>query len=331
MNEWLILGWVFVAVAGLAFIVINRVAIWRRNRLEQLRSPDLEGPPPLLLGEWTPALAQQIPSTEEGETDLKQDLRSAGFYRPAAVMEYGAVRTVLVLLPLFATGVWALLAPAYQVQDILIGGLVVTLLGYSLPRFYVSMVARARARQIALGLPVAIDLLTLCLSAGQNILAALEQTARELALSHPALSEELAIVEQQTRLHSLEQALQQLADRVHVPEVRNLALLLIQSERLGTDIASTLLEYAANIRTNIRHRAEARANRASFWLLFPSVFCLFISAAIILIGPSYLEFWQYRKESRRLLDQSQNTVQTANTVGLGATAGPPAATTNQAP
>jgi tight adherence protein C len=315
MNEWLILGWVFVAVAGAAFIIINRLGIWRRNRMQRLQSQDPDGPPPLTFGAWTPALAKQLPLTPEGEADLKQDLRSAGFYRPSAFLEYAAVRTLLVILPLIGAGVWAFLAPNDQVFNVLIGGLVATLLGYSLPRIYITMVARTRAREISRGLPVAIDLLTLCLTAGQNILTSLEQTARELSLSHPALSEELQIVEQQTRLHSLEQALQQLADRVHVPEVRNLALLLIQSERLGTDTASTLLEYSANLRTSIRQRAEARASRASFWLLFPSVFCLFVSAAIILIGPSYLEFWQYRKESRRLLDQSQTNVQQANRQG----------------
>jgi tight adherence protein C len=329
MNEWLILGWVFIAVAGVAFIIINRVNLWRRHRMERLRSLDDDGPQPLLFGEWTPALAKQIPLTPDGESDLKHDLRSAGFYRPTVLLEYAAVRTLLVLLPLIGTGVWALLAPSYQVQNILVGGLVFTLLGYSLPRLYVTLMARARARQISLALPVAIDLLTLCLSAGQNILLSLEQTARELTLSHPALAEELAIVEQQTRLHSLEQALQQLADRVHVPEVRNLALLLIQSERLGTDTAATLMEYATNIRTNIRQRAEARAGRASFWLLFPSVFCLFVSAVIILIGPTYLEFWQYRKESTRLLEQSQTNVNKANSQAASATNG--SATPNGAP
>ncbi len=315
MNEWLILGWVFIAVAGVAFIAVNRLALWRRNRRQRLQSLDEGGPPPMLFGAWTPALSKQIPLTSDGETDLKRDLRTAGFYRPSAFYEYTAVRALLVVLPLIATGVWAFLAPPYQLQSILVAGLVAVLLGYSLPRIYLNLTARARARQIARGLPVAIDLLTLCLSAGQNIIDSLKQTAHELAVSHPALAEELEIVQQQTQLHSLEQALQQLADRVHVPEVRNLALLLIQSERLGTDTAATLLEYATNLRTNIRQRAEARAARASFWLLFPSVFCLFVSAAIILIGPSYLEFWQYRKESRRLLDQSQTNIRTANTSG----------------
>jgi tight adherence protein C len=266
----------------------------------------------MVLGDWTPAWSAQIPMTREGQEELKQDLRGAGYYSRTAFIEYAAVRAVLVIVPLIATGVVALVMPAPRLAWVLGFGLTAAVLGYSLPRLYIMVRGRIRDRQIARGLPVVIDLLTLCLTAGQNIVLSLAQAAREIKSSHPALATEMEIVEQQTRLHSLEQALQQLADRVRVPEMRNLALLLIQSERLGTDTAQTLLEYAASIRTTLRQQAEARASRASFWMLFPSVFCLFVSAAIILIGPTYLEFWEYRRESTRLLESGRGVVNRTN-------------------
>lgn len=306
-NDWLMMGWIFAAVAGVAFLVLNRAWLARGRP-----KPNDDQDPELLLGAWTPAWSAQIPMTKEGQAELKQDLRAAGYYRRSALLEYTAVRALLVVVPLLLTGVVALLAPVGRLPWVIGLGLGAALLGYSLPRVYLSARARLRDRQIARGLPVVIDLLTLCLSAGQNIMASLEQTAREIRGSHPELAYELEIVEQQTRLHSLEQALQQLADRVRVPEMRNLALLLIQSERLGTDTAQTLLEYATSIRTTLRQQAEARASRASFWMLFPSVFCLFVSAAIILIGPTYMEFWEYRRESTRLLENGRGVVKKAN-------------------
>jgi tight adherence protein C len=297
------MGWIFVAVAGVAFILLNRVWLSRR------RAPaDDDKDPELLLGAWTPAWSAQLPMTGEGRAELKQDLRAAGYYSRTAFLEYTAVRAVLVIVPLIVTGVFALLTPVPRLPWVLALGVAAAVMGYSLPRIYITLRGRMRDRQIARGLPVVIDLLTLCLSAGQNIILSLAQTAREIKGSHPALADEIEIVERQTRLHSLEQALQQLADRVHVPEMRNLALLLIQSERLGTDTAQTLLEYAASIRTTLRQSAEARASRASFWMLFPSVFCLFVSAVIVLIGPTYLEFWEYRRESTRLLEAGRGVV-----------------------
>ncbi len=185
-------------------------------------------------------------------------------------------------------------------------------LGYSVPRAYVALRARKRARQIELGLPFAIDLLTLALSAGQTILAALQQVAGELRHSHPALAEELEIVRQQSAISSLEHTLAQLAERVAVPEVRNLALLLIQSERLGADASTALLEFSNNQRVNLRQSAEATANRASFWMLFPSVLCLWVAAAIVLIGPIYFEFWSQRKVSAEFIRKSQLDIRKSN-------------------
>jgi len=97
--------------------------------------------------------------------------------------------------------------------------------------------------------------------------------------------------------------LQQLSDRVRVPEVRNLALILVQSERLGTDIGAALMEFSASFRATLKQRAEAQANRASFWMTFPTILCLWVSAAIILIGPLYYEFWKRREMTHDLLNQ----------------------------
>ena len=50
------------------------------------------------------------------------------------------------------------------------------------------------------------------------------------------------------------------------------------------------MEYATNLRSGSRQRAEAKAQRASFWMLFPTMLCLWIPAAIVLVGPVYYEF-----------------------------------------
>ena len=63
------------------------------------------------------------------------------------------------------------------------------------------------------------------------------------------------IARRSTRCHALEQ----LADRVRVPEVHNMVLILTQSNRLGVDMSSALLEFASNFRTTIRQRADTRA------------------------------------------------------------------------
>ncbi len=320
MMEWIQFGGIFLGVAGLCFILVSLVLRRPEPEAKRLKTEDEasdgEAEPPLVLGELTTAFSdpssKQTPSVN---ADLQNDLRSAGFYRPTAIVEYRAVRNLLVLVAVFGTAIVALLVPNPLVIRVLLGGLVVTGLAYSLPRVYLVIRGRARSQAIEKGLPLAIDLLILCLSGGQNLLQALLQVARQLRKNNPVLAQELTIAHQQAELHSLGHALRQWADRVRLPEVRNLVMLLTQSEKLGADAAVTLSELANNFRTTARQRAEAQANRTSFWMLFPSVICFWVASAIILIGPAYLEYFQYQEEAGTLLNQNKLTIEKANNPG----------------
>jgi tight adherence protein C len=311
MTETLGLLLIFLAVAGLCFTgvqVMNR----RRQRLQaRLEAGEKDSTPELILGGLTPALGQ-IPMDVTGLNDLQRDLLDAGFYRPTALMEYRAVRTVLMVVPLLAGGILTLLVPPPDMPYMAFLSLMISALGFSLPRLYLRSRARARARDIERGLPVAVDLLTLGLSGGQNILSALHRVSRELRHSFPTLSQELEIVARQSELRSLQHALQQLAERVRVPEVRNLALILVQSERLGSDISAALLEFSTNFRITMKSRAEGQANRASFWMVFPTIFCMWLPAAVLLSVPVYYEFWHRREAARDIVLQRRERVQEAS-------------------
>src|SRR5437764_12543002 len=137
MSDWLMMGWIFLGVAGVAFIVLNRLWLSRRRAL-----PDDDRDPDMVLGEWTNAWSAQIPMTKEGQAELKQDLRAAGYYRRTALIEYAAVRALMVIVPLIATGVFALLSPAPRLPWVLGLGLGAAVLGYSIPRVYLTIRGR---------------------------------------------------------------------------------------------------------------------------------------------------------------------------------------------
>lgn len=290
-NEWIGPGMLFLAVTGLLWTL---VAIVRGRRKVAADEPPPDAP---VFGPLTPALAEQMPMSSEALQQLAQELRQGGYYQPSASNSYRAMRALLVLIPLIAGGGLALAVPDSQTPRVLVYTAVAAILGYSLPRIYLTLRVRHRTRQVERGLPLAIDLLTLCLTAGQNLFAALKQVSRELAYSHPVLSKELGLAYRHAELHSLESAMKLWTSRCPSPEVTNLALILIQSEQLGTDVAFTLQEMASHLRTTARQRAEAQANRSSFWLLLPTIFCFWIASAIILIGPPYLDFFQKQRQS----------------------------------
>lgn len=259
-------------------------------------APDDADAPPVL-GPLTEPLAAQIPLTRSGRDDIQKLLQGAGYYHTSALTEYRAVQAALTVGPLLLGLAAALMVDPLQLNKVLIVTIIVTLLGFSLPRVFLSMQRRSRSSAIARGLPLAIDLLILCLTAGQNLIAALKDVAGELRFSHPILARELTITQKQAELHSVETAMDQWASRAQSTEVNNFAALVVQSERLGTDTGATLHEMATNFRVTARQRAEAEANRTSFWMLLPSVFCFWVASAILLIGPAYLEFFGYRQRN----------------------------------
>jgi tight adherence protein C len=298
--EFLLLSLVFLFGFGLTLGGHLYFARRRRElaaRLDKVGEADELAPSTPLLGDLTPALAAQVPVADDDRDALRRELRVAGFYRPNALEEYAALRALLVLLPLLTAGAFALFAETlYQGLWAWGLGILAAVLGYSLPRVWVHYRGKRRSWQIERGMPVAIDMLTLCLGAGLNVLNSLERVVAELHLPFPVLAYELEIVRKQSELRTLEFALAQFADRVGLPHARNLAVILTQSENLGTDAVGTLREYADNMRVNMKQRAEERANAAPFKLLFPA-YLLAIGAAILLISPTVLEFTAFRRDN----------------------------------
>jgi tight adherence protein C len=303
MAEYLLLALVFLFFAGLSFV--GYMALSRRRERVEARlvpnspsDPAMGSTPELVLGDLTEALAAQIPMTESGRSDLQRDLLSAGMYRHTAMMEYTAIRAVLTITPLVAAGAIALFftetTPA--AVRVWIGGAIVAGLGFSLPRLFIYLKGRARKHAIERGLPTAIDMITLCLSAGLNVLHSIERVSDELSVAYPELGFELQLVRRQADLRSLEFALIQFADRVDIPQLRNISVILNQSEKLGTDGVTVLREYSDNLRIYLKQHAEALANRAPLKLLLPA-YMLGIGFFILLLTPPAMEVAAFRRDN----------------------------------
>ena len=212
-----------------------------------------------------------LPTTENLRVKIYRELRTAGYYRLNALTEMLALRNVLTLVPLLIAGILSGVIETEDIPIVAIIGVISAILGFSLPRLYIQVRGRNRSHEIERGLPTGVDLLTLTLTAGLNLQAGLKRVASELRNPFPDLSQEFALTGRQAELRSLEHALEQLADRVRIPEMRNLARILAQSERLGTNATTVLLEASNTLRTTMRQRAETQANRTSLWMIFPTV------------------------------------------------------------
>ncbi len=154
-------------------------------------------------------------------------------------------------------------------------GASLALLGLYLPNLFVQAKADRRRDELLRGFPDCLDLLIICIESGLSIEAAMDRVGREMVLSHPLVAEMLSVATLQLRAGaSREDAFRKMSDMAGVDEIRSFTTLIIQSDKLGTSIATTLRVYASEMRERRKLRAEERAHRLPVLISIPLVMCM---------------------------------------------------------
>lgn len=242
-----------------------------------------------VFGSATPALAEMMPESDARRSKTKKELQAAGYYQPHALQNFSAIRYMSILGTLMLFGIALILAPERFEIPILIGMILIPILVWAVPFLIVTSRASDRRSEIEQGIPDMLDMLNMCVSQGMTVPRALKRIGGELGKIYPALAQELKIVIEQSSIGTFSQALTNFSKRIDVPEVHSFASLLIQTDQLGTDVTSALQEYSDNMRESLQQRADEKANKATFKLLFPTVLCLMPAIYIFLLGPAIVE------------------------------------------
>lgn len=281
------LGLVFAIVAGLVLVImlmLSQRAVVRRQ-LDALgsRTGDVRTQVSLRRSSddaWS-RLVDRIEKAGLNLADSKGDalrdlMVSAGFESPAAPRVYTLLRLILVVvLPLGVLGPLLLSGSEMSYFKIYSIGAILALAALYVPNIYVRSRAAGRRRAILNGFPDSLDLMLVCIEAGLGFEAAMDRVGREMTQSHPAVSQLLVTVTLNLRAGaSREMALRKMAERARLDEISSFATMLIQSDRLGTSIGSTLRVYAAEMREKRRLRAEEHAHRIPVLISVPLVACL---------------------------------------------------------
>lgn len=226
--------------------------------------------------------------TDTRNERLREKLVAAGFPSPAAPRIYTLTRLLLViLLPvLYVVIAYSQAEPPGFLAVYLIGS-ILALLGLYLPNLFIRAKTDRRKEAIVNGFPDCLDLLLVCVEAGLGIEAAMDRVGREMVHSHPLVSQLLSVVVLQLRAGATrDEAYRRLADMSAVDEIRSFSTLLIQSDKLGTSIATTLRVYAMEMREKRRMRAEEKAHRLPVLISIPLVVFMLPTMIGVLMLPA---------------------------------------------
>ena len=291
-------GWismlVFLATSALVlgFFVWRNRDIWQtKARMRGLGTPPRErtagsGLGKVLLARLPDMGTPLLPTNEEQRGRLRQRLIEAGIYDRHALALLLGVKMLLMAAPLVISVALALTGLLSPIRAVLAGILGIGL-GMIAPGLWLDYCKNARQTSLRRALPDALDMLVLCVEGGLSLSGAMQRVTAELNSAHPLLGAEMDLVEREMMLGvSVGEGLQKMAARTDLEELRNLASIIVQSERFGTSVVRALRIHADTLRQQRQQHAEELAQKAAVKILFPTLLCIFPSIFIVILGPA---------------------------------------------
>jgi tight adherence protein C len=187
--------------------------------------------------------------------------------------------------PFAALGAWTMAASFGGLLRLMITGLAVAVCTI-LPSRKLRTQVESREERILSQLPDIMDLLVICMEAGLGFTSAVSRTVANI---EGEMSDEFGLALGEMRAGSSRaDALNGLAERVQIPEVRSFVSAIRQADQFGISVSTVLRAQAEEMRVSRRLAAQEKAQKAPVKMLIPMVFCIFPPMFIVVIGPAGL-------------------------------------------
>lgn len=230
------------------------------------------------------------PQNAEEYSAARLKLLQAGYRSKNAVRIFHFLQFALGIFGLLCGGVYAVIQST-QV-DVTAQQLVLWIMGpggvgYMLPRYWVTRRQQKRKEEITNGFPDSLDMMLVCVEAGQSLDQSIIRVARELRGGFPDLSDEYEIVSQEVKAgKDKTSVLKDMAERCGVSDINSFVTVLVQSQQFGTSIADALRVYASEMRDKRVMRAEEAANKLPTKMTLATMMLTVPPLMAMLIGPS---------------------------------------------
>ena len=230
------------------------------------------------------------PQDEKAYSETRLKLLQAGYRSKDAVRTYHFLQFLLGIAFLVVGALYAIYASATgepSLQGLIAAVMIPGFVGYMLPRYWVTKRQQTRQEEITNGFPDSLDMMLVCVEAGQSLDQAIIRVSREIKAGYPALAEEYDLVANEMKAgKDKTSVLRDMSERAGVPDVASFVTVLIQSASFGTSISEALRVFSAEMRDKRIMRAEEKANTLPTKLTLATMMLTVPPLLIILIGPS---------------------------------------------
>jgi len=289
-------------VLGMVMIALVIFAMMKQKQdpLERLKEANRVGPSSAQQTLRTGAKNKKLdkyanflePQDEKQLSQIRLTLMQAGYRHRDAVRYFHFAQMALALGFLAVGVIYYILVKAGDdstTKDALTWILGPGIVGYMLPKYWITKRRQQRQEEIVEGFPDSLDMMLVCVEAGQSMDQAIIRVSKEMMASYPALSEEYEIVAHQVKAgRDKPGVLAELAERCGVQDITSFTTVLTQSQTFGTSIADALRVYAGEMRDKRVMRAEEKANKLPTKMTLATMALTVPPLLIILVGPSVL-------------------------------------------
>lgn len=241
-----------------------------------------------------------MPVDRNERSQLKRDLRNAGFVGANSILRFFGLRVglaiglpmlLILLVMIRRTGIWlpegliwAIDATPRLVMLQILTGLAG--IGFFAPAVWLKRKVNARKREIEDSFPNALDLIQISVEAGLGFDAAMTRVSNEMVHSAPALCQEFRMVQLEISAGGeRDKAMMDLAARTGVDEVNSFANVVLQSVRFGTSMSDALQIYAFEMRNSRELRAQEQANKLPVKMSAVMSALMLPAMIMLIVGP----------------------------------------------
>ena len=230
------------------------------------------------------------PQNADEYSAVKLKLLQAGYRGQNSVRIYHFLQFALGIFGLLIGGIYAIYKMSLgdvDTQSIAFTILVPAGAGYMLPKYWVTRRKAIRQEAITNGFPDALDLMLVCVEAGQSMDQSIIRVSKELRSGFPDISDEFELVSQEVKAgKDKTTVLKDMAERCGVQDITSFVTVLVQSQQFGTSIADALRVYSLEMRDKRVMRAEEKANKLPTKMTLATMMLTVPPLMAILIGPS---------------------------------------------
>lgn len=232
------------------------------------------------------------PTDETELSAARQQMVQAGYLGKNAVRDFAALQFILAisglifsLLLVFVIAPGSFETPVKKTAALLSP----MLIGYYAPRRWLNKRIEARKEEILSGFPDSLDMLLVCVEAGQSLDQSIKRVAKEIRSAYPALGEELETVSEQVKAgRERSEVLREMSMRCGIQDITAFVTVLIQAANYGTSIGDALKVFSEEMRDKRIMRAEEKANLIPTKMTLGTMMFTVPPLLIILVGPSIL-------------------------------------------